>query len=85
MAPFRCDACILSFLYAGADAGGGEYKLGFDASSGVVTMFSPADAKTRSYSYDENYKAWLSTEDGHQLLEILMRQLTGRCNGYPKF
>eukprot|EP01052_Picozoa_sp_SAG31_P003587 SAG31_NODE_140_length_22731_cov_10.941410_11_plen_67_part_00 len=65
--------------------GGGEYKIGYERSVGELTMYSPADTKTRSYKYDDNYEAWLSTEDGHQLLEILMRQLTGRCNGYPKF
>ena len=66
------------------DLAGGTYSLGFEAATGELYMVQP-DLKKHAYRYDDNYQAWLSTEDGHQLLEILMRHLTGRCNGYPKF
>ena len=43
------------------------------------------EMKRHTYELNTAYDAWMSTDDGHQLLELLMRQLTSRCNGYPLF
>lgn len=40
---------------------------------------------TDRYELSTMYDAWMSVDDQHQLLELLMRHMTSRCNGYPAF
>ena len=63
----------------------GTYKLEFDQPKRELRLFSPRDMQTHSYRYDRIYDAWMNVEDEHNMLELLMRQLTSSCNGYPKF
>ena len=37
------------------------------------------------YELNTMYDAWMHVDDEHQLLELLMRHMTSRCNGYPAF
>jgi hypothetical protein len=37
------------------------------------------------YELNTRYDAWMHVDDEHQLLELLMRHITSRCNGYPAF
>lgn len=59
------------------------FELEFDGR--LLHLFSPLDMKRHTYQLDARYDGWLCVENGHQLLELLMRQLTGRFNGFPKF
>ena len=70
---------------AGEPVPGGTYSLHYNASKEHLVLFSPFDQRVLSYELNPTYDAWTCVEDGHQLLELLMRHMTGRLNGYPAF
>eukprot|EP01047_Picozoa_sp_COSAG01_P048183 COSAG01_NODE_4671_length_4829_cov_27.390275_2_plen_248_part_00 len=60
-----------------------SFELEFDGK--FLQLFSPLDMTLHTYQLNAQYDGWLCVDNGHQLLELLMRQLTGRFNGFPKF
>ncbi len=49
-----------------------------------IHVFSPLSF-THHYVYNENTEAWTSRIDGHNMLELISRELNDHCMGYPMF
>lgn len=69
-------------------AGDKTFALGIDAGSKMVTYTSPKAAHAGGplfYTLDARTGQWVSTQDGHYLLELLSRDLIYHAKGYPTF
>lgn len=70
-------------------AGRGEYVLRHYSPRPTavpsVSLQSPVSAAAYTYAYHPEQQRWECTADGHLLIELLVRELTPICRGYPNF
>ncbi len=62
----------------------GSFQVLIDEKKSQIMLFSPLSF-TNTYVYNETTEQWLSTIDGHNIIEIISRELNDHCKGYPKF
>lgn len=62
----------------------GSFQVLIDDKKNQIQLFSPLSF-TNIYIYNEQYQEWQSTIDGHNIIELIARELNDHCKGYPKF
>ena len=62
----------------------GSFQVLIDDKKSQIQLFSPLSF-TNIYIYNEAYQEWQSTIDGHNIIELIARELNDHCKGYPKF
>ena len=62
----------------------GSYQILIDDKKSQISLFSPLSF-TNLYIYNEAQQEWRSTLDGHNIIELIAREINDHCKGYPKF
>lgn len=91
-AGFRVELVDAATLHVHTGRGAARFTFSFDATRGVVTFASPKVSHAggaHDYKYSGASGHWVSTTDGHFLLELLVRDLIhavpGGLRGVPNF
>lgn len=62
----------------------GRFAVEVERGSTVVTVTSPRTG-VRTYTYSADNDAWEDTADGHNMLEMIARDVTWLRSGFPTF
>ena len=65
-------------------SGRGGFNLAAQEHTKSVSFISPLGSVC-VYQYDANVDVWKSEADGHDIIELMSRDLVQLCQGYPKF
>ena len=68
-----------------AAGGAPAFDVSVDAAARTVSYVSPKTGARYTYAHEAARGGWVSTADGHLLLEMLARELVYHCKGFPDF